>query len=223
MVMVGSMLLVPTLAMGVAQQDPANPAAPGQQLQQDQAKAMPGGHEMTGVIAEVRDDSFSIRTDDQGVKWFMVTPEFKSSYASELVTGNRVTVWSSAGATADKMNATRIQRAEGTDTADVDIDSDVDVDVDRDIDADVDADNDSVTATVDSDREIDTNADLDVDTDNDTQIADTDSDLRDDDATYDTDTDSDELPRTATSLPEIGALGLLALLGAAVVSFVRKI
>jgi hypothetical protein len=221
MVMVGSMLLVPTLAMGVAQQDPANPAAPGQQLQQDQAKAMPGGHEMTGVIAEVRDDSFSIRTDDQGVKWFMVTPEFKSSYASELVTGNRVTVWSSAGATADKMNATRIQRAEGTDTADVDIDSDVDVD--RDIDADVDADNDSVTATVDSDREIDTNADLDVDTDNDTQIADTDSDLRDDDATYDTDTDSDELPRTATSLPEIGALGLLALLGAAVVSFVRKI
>ena len=42
-----------------------------------------------------------------------------------------------------------------------------------------------------------------------------------DDATYDDDAD-DELPRTASSLPSIGALGLLAIFGALAVAFVRK-
>jgi hypothetical protein len=151
-------------------------------------------HDHTGVIAEVRDDSFSVRTDDQGVLWFMITPEFKESWSGELVTGNRVTVSAKAGATADKMDAISLERA--TETADLDVDVDVD--------------------------DTDVNAEFDTDLDTDTQIADTDSDFRDDDADYDTDTDSDELPRTASSLPAIGSLGLLALLGAAVVAFARR-
>ena len=42
--LIGSILFVPALALGIAQQDPANPAG-RQQLQQEQAKpAMSSGH-----------------------------------------------------------------------------------------------------------------------------------------------------------------------------------
>ena len=86
--------------------------------------------------------------------------------------------------------------------------------------SDIDVDEDSVTATVDRDTTIEDN---DADLDNDTDLAqtDTDSSLRQDDATYDDDAD-DELPRTASSLPSIAVMGLLALVGAAVVAFARK-
>lgn len=201
MILIGTMALVPTLAMGIAQQDPAAPQQPAaQQLQQNQATS-PEQH-WTGVIMEVRDDSFSLRTDDQGTVWFVSTPELKSASASELVTGNRVTVHGSASATPDRMNAARIERAAGEIAADTDTDVDTDIDVD--------VDEDSVTA------------DLDTDVDTDTEIADTDvdADLRDDDADFDT--DSDELPRTASSLPALGSLGLLALLGAVAIGFARR-
>ena len=44
-----------------------------------------------------------------------------------------------------------------------------------------------------------------------------------DDTDYDNDKATEELPITASSLPEIASLGLLALLGAAVLAFVRKL
>lgn len=193
MMMVGLMLLVPTMAMGIAQ-DPA-----GQQLQQ-QAAAMPAGeHDHTGEIVEVRDDSFSLRGDDGSVVWFMITPELKQSYSAELVSGNRVTVWGTAGDTADQMNATRIERAEGSATADLDTDFDVDIE----------ADEGTATAKLETETEIE---------DSDTQIAENEFDTDEDQY----DADSDELPSTASSLPAIGSLGLLALLGAAVVAFARR-
>ena len=198
--MMGSMLLVPTLAFGIAQQDPAAPAP--QQLQQDRASMPATEHDHTGVVMEVRDDSFSIKTDEGQTLWFNYSAALKAASASEIVTGNRVTVYGTAGAAPDRMNATRIERAEGSDVAaaDRDLDTDIDVDVDR--------DNDSVTATLDTDRDVDND-----------RIAD--NDLRNDD-NYDNDNDNDELPQTASSLPAIGSLGLLALLGAAAISVGRR-
>jgi hypothetical protein len=189
--MLGSMVLVPTLAFGIAQQDPAVPA---QQLQQDRAAMPAAEHSHTGIVMEVRDDSFSLKTDEGKTIWFAYTPELKAASASEILTGNRLTVYGTAGAAPDRMNATRIER-DANDTADVDVD--------------VDVDNDSVTAELDTDRDIDND-----------RIAD--NDLRNDDDTYETDNDSDELPQTASSLPAIGSLGLLALLGAAVFAVARK-
>jgi hypothetical protein len=218
MIVAGSMLLAPALAMGIAQQDPANPAAPAeqQQLQQNPAAsaAQPQG-DVIGVIAEVREDSFSVRKDsDQSVVWFSITPELKSSYSAELVTGNHVRVAWMPGDSPDRMMASSIS-AEGEARADLDADTDTDLDADTDtdLDADVDVDEDSATATIDRDTAIE---------DNDTVIAqnETDTSLREDNETYDT--DSDELPRTASSLPEIATLGLLALIGAAVVAFARR-
>jgi len=211
----GTMLFVPAMAMGIAQQDPAQP----NQLQQSPA-AHPGmSKDFVGTIAEVRDDSFSVKSDaDQSVMWFSITPELKASYAAELVTGNHVRVSATAGDSPDRMVASSL-------TAEVDtkagLDTDRDIDTDTDIDADIDVDDDSATATIDTDTEIDNDAD-DNDIDSDVAIADndTDSSLREDDTDYDD--DADELPRTASSLPSIGALGLLALLGAAAVAFVRK-
>jgi hypothetical protein len=233
--MIGTLLFVPALAMGIAQQDPAQPAQPNQlqqdpatqsqpdsasqqNLQQDSA-AQPGmEQEVVGTIEEVRDDSFSVKKDsDQSVVWFTITPELKSSYAAELVTGNHVRVNASAGDSPDRMAAVSVMAEAGdstaaadtNDTSAADTQADLNAD-DTDVDADVDVDSDSATAT------------LDTDTESDTQIAqtETDSSLRQDDAISD-DT-SDELPRTASSLPSVGALGLLALIGAAAVAFARK-
>jgi hypothetical protein len=227
MILTGTMLFVPAMAMGIAQQDPAQP----NQLQQDAAAAQPGMNEdIVGTIAEVRDDSFSVKKDsDQSVVWFSITPELKASYAAELVTGNHVRVSATAGDSPDRMAASSVMAEAGDSTAssatatDTDTQADLrndDVDTDTDLDADVDVDEDSATATIDRDTTIEDN---DTAIDSDTEIAQTDTDtsLREDDATYD-DTADDELPRTASSLPSIGALGLLALLGAAVVAFVRK-
>jgi hypothetical protein len=212
--LMGSMLLVPTLAMGIAQQDPAapqQPAAGQQQLQQDQATHPGAAHEMTGVIVEVREDSFSLRSADHTM-WFTITPENKSAWSAELVTGNRVTVMGSPGDSPDRMVATSIRRAEGTDTAAGQMPAqNRTADSDVDIDADIDVDDDSVTAELDADREFE---------DSDTEIAQ--NELRTDDDAFDTDDDRDELPRTASSLPAIGSLGLLALLGAAAVAFARR-
>jgi hypothetical protein len=183
MILAGSMLFVPALTLGVAQQAPANPASPAQPeqqyLQQDKMKqdqaAQPGMNEnVIGVIAEVRDDSFSVRKDaDQSLVWFAITPELKSSASSELVTGNRVRVAWKDGDSPDRMVAS------------------------------------SVTAEPDLSARIDTDTDLDLN-------------LKADDDTYDTDEDADELPRTASPLPLVATLGLMAMLGAAAVAFVRK-
>ena len=210
MILTGSVLFVPALAMGIAQQDPNYQQKPAQQnLQQDQATANQGAQDVTGVIVEVRDDSFSVRKDsDQSVVWFTITPELKSSASAELVTGNHVRVNAMKGATPDRMMAHSITAAARDNTASANIN----VDKDTDIDADINVDKDSATATIDRDTT--------VKRDNDTQLAQ--NDLRNDNDTYDTDSDRDELPRTASSLPEIGALGLLALLGAAAVAFTRK-
>ena len=209
-ILTGSVLFVPALAMGIAQQDPNYQQKPAQQnLQQDQATANQGAQDVTGVIVEVRDDSFSVRKDsDQSVVWFTITPELKSSASAELVTGNHVRVNGMKGATPDRMMAHSIKAEARDKTASANIN----VDKDTDIDADINVDKDSATATIDRDTT--------VKRDNDTKLAQ--NDLRNDNDTYDTDSDRDELPRTASSLPEIGALGLLALLGAAAVAFTRK-
>jgi LPXTG-motif cell wall-anchored protein len=179
--------------MGIAQQDPAQP----KQLELDQAASPAMSQEFVGTIAEVRDDTFSVKRDsDQAVVWFNITPALKASYAAELVTGNHVRVSAMPGDTPERWNAS-IVTAEASDAAQADLDTD--------IDADIDVDEDSVTATIDRD----------------TTIEDNDAELREDDATYD-DAADDELPRTASSLPAIGAVGLLALLGAAAVAFVRR-
>jgi LPXTG-motif cell wall-anchored protein len=83
----------------------------------------------------------------------------------------------------------------------------------------VNVDKDSATATVNRDTDSTTTYK------SETTIAqnDTNKNLRNDDSTYQTRTDRDQLPKTASSLPEIGALGLLALIGAAVVAFARKV
>jgi hypothetical protein len=232
MILTGTVLFAPAMAMGIAQQDPAQPAQPNQlqqdsatqhNLQQDQARSGMN-QEVVGTIEEVRDDSFSVKKDADGsVVWFSLTPELKSSYAAELVTGNHVRISASAGDSPDRMMANSIMAEAGdssaaaADTTDTAADARADLDADTtdtDIDADVDVDSDSATATLDADSTAD---------DTDTQIAqtETDSSLRQDDATYD-DTADDELPRTASSLPSVGALGLLAILGAAAVAFVRK-
>jgi LPXTG-motif cell wall-anchored protein len=212
-ILTGTVLFAPAMAMGVAQQEPAQP----NQLQQDQAAAHPGmAKDFVGTIAEVRDDSFSVKSDaDQSVMWFSITPQLKASYAAELVTGNHVRVSATPGDSPDRMVASIVM----AEASDANADLDVDLDTDTDIDADIDVDEDSVTATIDRDTTIEDN---DADLDSDTELAqtDTDSSLRQDDATYDD--DDDELPRTASSLPSIGALGLLALLGAAAFAFVRK-
>jgi hypothetical protein len=220
MFLMGSIVLAPTLAMGIAQQDPANPATPPQhQLQQEQEAtwAQPKD-DVIGVIAEVREDSFSVRKDsDQSLVWFSITPELKSSYSGELVTGNHVRVAWMPGDSADKMMASSIS-AEGEAQADAETEpaepavaeTDVKTELDTEADADLDVavDEDSASAT--------------LDTDNDTTIADADADneLREDSDTYDA--DSDELPSTASTLPLIASLGLLALIGGAVVAFARR-
>jgi hypothetical protein len=219
MILTGTVLFAPALAMGIAQQDPAQPAQPNQlqqdqQLQQDTAaKGM--SQDIVGTIEEVRDDSFSVKKDADGsVVWFNITPELKSSYAAELVTGNHVRVNANPGDSPDRMAAVSVMAEAGDPSASA-ADSEADLAADdTDVDVDVDADADSATATLDTDTRAD---------DSDTQIAqtETDTDLREDDATYD-DTADDELPRTASSLPSIGVLGLLAILGAAAVAFVRK-
>ena len=212
MTLIGTMLFVPAMAMGIAQQDPAQP----NQLQQAPA-AHPGmNQEFVGTIAEVRDDSFSVKKDsDQSVVWFSITPALKSSYAAELVTGNHVRVSATAGVSPDRMAASSITAEAADSTAKANLDNDVDKDTD--IDADINVDDDSVTASIDRDTTIEDN-------DADVQVAqnDTDNSLRQDSDTYDNDADDDELPQTASSLPAIGALGLLALLGAVAVAFVRK-
>ena len=216
MILTGTVLFAPAMAMGIAQQDPAQPAQPNQ-LQQDQAAAPAMSQDFVGTIEEVRDDSFSVKKDADGtVVWFSITPELKGSYAAELVTGNHVRVSANPGDSPDRMAAVSVMAEAGDTQADLD----ADVDTDTDLDADVDVDEDSATATLDTDTEIE---DADVQVDNDTEIAqtETDSSLRQDDATYDDDAD-DELPRTASSLPSIGALGLLAIFGALAVAFVRK-
>ena len=216
MILTGTVLFAPAMAMGIAQQDPAQPAQPNQ-LQQDQATAPAMAQSFVGTIEEVRDDSFSVKKDADGsVVWFSITPELKGSYAAELVTGNHVRVSANAGDSPDRMAAVTIMAEAGDTQADLD----ADVDTDTDLDADIDVDEDSATATLDTDTEIE---DADVKVDSDTEIAqtETDSSLRQDDATYDDDAD-DELPRTASSLPSIGALGLLAIFGALAVAFVRK-
>ena len=159
-------------------------------------------HDHTGIVMEVRDDSFSLKTDEGSTIWFSYSPSLKAESASEIVTGNRLTVTGTPGSAPDRMNATRIQRAD----ADIAV-ADRDVDRDVDVDVDVDRDNDSVTATLDTDRDVDND-----------RIAD--NNLRNDKDTYDN--DNDELPQTASSLPAIGSLGLLALLGAAAISVGRR-
>ena len=210
MILTGSMLFAPALAMGIAQQDPANPATPPeQQLQQDLAAAAEPQGDVVGVIAEVREDSFSVRKDaDQSVVWFSITPELKGSYSAELVTGNHVRVGWMPGDSPDRMMASSIMAEAGAQ-------ADLDADVDTDLDAELQVDEDSATATIDRDTTIE---------DTDTEIAqnEIDTSLREDSDTYEADADSDELPKTASSLPVVATLGLLAMLGAAAFALVRK-
>ena len=211
-ILVGSMLFAPALAMGIAQQDPAIPAQPQQQnLQQDlQQDKAPMAQDVVGTIVEVREDSFSVRKDaDQSVVWFSITPELKSSASAELVTGNHVRVSAMPGDSPDRWSASSVMAEVSAAPADTSAQADLDTDTDL----DVDIDEDSATATIDRDTTVE---------DNDTLIAqdDTTSDLRED-TDYDAD-EADELPSTATSLPEIAVFGLLALIGAAAVAFARK-
>jgi hypothetical protein len=220
MMLVSSMLLVPTMAMGIAQQE-QDPAT-GQQLQGQQNLNQQGqmpqsGESMHGVIVEIRDDSFSLRTDEKGVVWFTLTPEMKTQHSAELVTGNHVEVWSSPGDSPDRMNATRIARYAGADAAATDTTADpaaresAVAEADADVDVDVDADTDAA--------EFETDAELET-----AQVAEaeTESEFQDDTTEFDTDSERSELPRTASSLPALGAVGLLALLGAAVVAIARR-
>jgi hypothetical protein len=197
--MTGSILLVPALAMGIAQQAPANPVASAEQQQLQPAPALaaePQG-DVVGVIAEVREDSFSVRRDsDQSLAWFTITPELKGSYSGELVTGNHVRVAWMPGDSPDRMIASTIS-AEGDAKAELDVD----------------LKSDSATATVDTDAAVGA-------TDTAIAQADTDASLSEDSDSYEN--DSDELPSTASSLPQIATVGLLALLGAAVIAFARR-
>ncbi len=249
--LLGSILFVPALALGIAQQNPANP--PRQQMQQEQAKPAMGS-DTVGTIVRVRHDSFSVKQDSDGSEvGFYIAPEFRSSWSSELVIGNRIRVSSTPGATAHLRNASRISAEPSLEAnldadREVDIDADIDVDddslqadldadreVDTDIDADIDVDNDSVTATIDKDTALDSEPNR-FDTHNDAEdddaiadnsLADDDDAIADnslaDDTDYDNDKATEELPITASSLPKIASLGLLALLGAAVLAFVRKL
>ena len=161
------------------------------------------------MIAEVREDSFSVRKDaDQSVVWFSITPELKGSYSAELVTGNHVRVGWMPGDSPDRMMASSIMAEAGAQ-------ADLDADVDTDLDAELQVDEDSATATIDRDTTIE---------DTDTEIAqnEIDTSLREDSDTYEADADSDELPKTASSLPVVATLGLLAMLGAAAFALVRK-
>jgi hypothetical protein len=212
MILAGAMLFAPALAMGIAQQDPANPATPAQHQLREDLQAAAQSMDVVGVIVEVRDDSFSVRKDaDQSLVWYTITPELKGSYSAELVTGNHVRVAGMPGASTDRMMAKTIT-AESSAQANLDQDK---PETDIDLDADLDVDEDSATATIERDTTIE---------DSDTAIAQHESDtsLREDTETYDADDDSDVLPRTASSLPVVATLGLLALLGAAAVAFVRK-
>ena len=104
--LLGSILFVPALALGIAQQNPANP--PRQQMQQEQAKPAMGS-DTVGTIVRVRHDSFSVKQDSDGSEvGFYIAPEFRSSWSSELVIGNRIRVSSTPGATNDLRNASRI-------------------------------------------------------------------------------------------------------------------
>jgi hypothetical protein len=141
MILTGSVLFVPALAMGIAQQDPNyKPAQPAQQqnLQQDQDRAahMATAQDVVGTIVEVREDSFSVRKDsDQSVLWFTITPELKGSYSAELVTGNHVRVnGMPEGDNPDRWMAHSVKAEAGGQTADLDTDTDTDVDVDIDDD-----------------------------------------------------------------------------------------
>jgi hypothetical protein len=152
---------------------------------------------VVGVIAEVREDSFSVRRDsDQSLAWFTITPELKGSYSGELVTGNHVRVAWMPGDSPDRMIASTIS-AEGDAKAELDVD----------------LKSDSATATVDTDAAVEA-------TDTAIAQADTDASLSEDSDSYEN--DSDELPSTASSLPQIATVGLLALLGAAVIAFARR-
>jgi hypothetical protein len=241
--LVSSMLLVPTMAMGIAQQeqdpatgqqlqqDPATDPATGQQLDQEQqspagqqnlnqeSQQAMSGEPMHGTIVEIRDDSFSVRTEDKGVVWFMLTPELKTQYSAELVTGNHIQVWSSPGDSPDRMNATRIERYEGDAMAETETTTDATTtesavaEADADLDVDVDAETDPAAAEFETDTELES-----------AQVAEaeTESAFQEETTEFDTETERSELPRPASSLPALGAVGLLALLGAAVVAIARR-
>lgn len=195
MTLMSSFLLVPTLAMGIAQQQPS--ATGQQQLRQDHTMTTAGSEQkLKGVIEEVRDDSFSLRTDDRGLVWFTITPELDSSSSSELVTGNRVQVAAKASDSPDRMNAIRVERADWVAQTSPRAETDTRLETDYE----------------DTDRRI---------AQTETQFRD-DAQYRDDTTAFDTRDDRDELPRTASSLPALLTLGLLALLGAAAVAFVRR-
>jgi hypothetical protein len=91
---------------------------------------------------------------------------------------------------------------------------DVDVDVGRnaedglvDVEVNRDADSDTAAQGNDPNPDVDVDADVDVDTDVDT--------------TTGLDTDDDSLPETASEMPLLGLIGLLALAGAATIKAVR--
>jgi hypothetical protein len=235
MILTASMVLAPTLAWGIAQQDP-NTTSTQHQLRQDQSSTssstMPSSQSSTysstaskdvvGTIVEVRDDSFSVRKDaDQSVVWFTITPDLKQSASSELVTGNHVRVTPQAGASGDRMAASSIKaEAGGSATASTSTSSTMpNRDRDTDLNADLNADKNSASASASVNRNTTSST-----TTTDTTIAqnDTNKNLRNDNDTYKTGTDRDQLPKTASSLPEIGLLGLLAVVGAAAVAIVRK-
>ena len=218
MILTTSMLLAPTLAWGIAQQDPNYQQPASQQLRQDQSATMPSSASaVVGTIVEVRDDSFSVRKDaDQSLVWFTITPDLKQSASAELVTGNHVRVTPQAGASGDRMAASSIKAEAGGSSATAS--TMPKSDTDRDLHANVNVDKDSASASVNRDTDTTTTYK------SETTIAqnDTNKNLRNDDSTYETNTDRDQLPKTASSLPEIGALGLLALVGAAAVAIARK-
>ncbi len=99
MILTGIDVVRPRLGDGYRPAGPREPGDPAeQQLQQDQAAAAQPQGDVVGMIAEVREDSFSVRKDsDQSVVWFSITPELKGSYSAELVTGNHVRVSCDAG------------------------------------------------------------------------------------------------------------------------------
>jgi hypothetical protein len=211
--LIGSMLLVPTLALGVAQRDPANP--PQQQLQPASE------HEMVGVIGEVRNDSFSLQTEDHGLVWFEITPLLDGSATAELVTGKRIRVGAEPGESPDRMRANWVRPEAGEIASrqmpakDTTVAEAAAPETDTDLDVDVDVDSDSASASIEKETELeDSNQEI---AENETGSA-----LKDDSAEYGTDENRDELPQTATSLPAVGALGLLALLGAAAIAVGRR-
>lgn len=193
-----------------------------------------------GTIARVMDDSFELRTLEQGTLTFKI-PEPRTDAMTLITTGREVQVWVDGGTVTtieEYGDPTTRTEFEADTTADVDADADVEtdawndnVDVDADVDADADMDGDEMSARVSADASVDADADarnefatggsVAVRTDDDDVDVDADGYATDDEVetSYDASTSNDDdrwdgetLPQTASALPAALSAGVLLLI-----------